>query len=382
MNIENIKIKSDFTVFIGENGCGKSEILNQLSSKYANNGQDVIAIAHCIHDKFDTKLFNKKNFNFLGARSGSKMTTIALKEVLKTFSEQNKSNSVLSQVFKYVGYHPSIGLSIELNTSILDSLSTVLSKSNVSGMRHSDVESLIKIYSSTSNNLIWFDFNFQDYDTFTNIKYKDLITYEKELTRLGIIKRINYFLRKNNKIINLEQASSGELYQIANTSYIASKIKRNSIIFIDEPENSLHPKWQKEYINKLFAFFSLYTPKFVLATHSPLILSSLNLNSYDKKMSYLASIYRVEKFEIKEVKKNNISNVEGILWEMFDVITPENNFLSNLLVKLMNDLNEGSITLEYVLNHIDHLASNTVDSRQESVLREVKEIAKGLGSGY
>lgn len=378
MNVENIKLRSDVTVFIGENGCGKSEILNQLSSKYVNNGQDVIAIAHCIHDKFDTKLFNKKNFSFLGARSGSEMTTIALKEVLKTFNKKNKSNSILSQVFEYVGYHPSIGLSIELNASVLDSLSITLSKSNTSSMRHSDVERLIKIYSSipSNDNLIWFDFNYRDYGTFTNVKYNDLIVYEKELIGLGVIKKINYFLRKGEQTINLEQASSGELYQIANISYIASKIKSNSIIFIDEPENSLHPKWQKEYINKLFDFFSLYTPKFVLATHSPLMLSSLNFSS-----NVEASIYRVEKFKINEVKYN-ASNVEGILWDMFCVITPENNYLSNLLVKLMNDLNEGNRTLVDVVRDIDSLALNTIDPRQESALKEVRKMAIDLDSGY
>lgn len=385
MDVKNIKIKSDFTIFIGENGCGKSEILNQLSSKYTNNGQDVIAIAHCIHDKFDTKLSNKKNFNFLGARSGSEMTKIALNEVIKAFSKKNKSNSILSQVFEYVGYEPSIGISIELNTSALDLLTIKLSKSKNSNMRHSAVESLITTYSliSSNDNLIWFDFNYRDYNTFTNVKYSELIEYEKELINLGVIKKINYFLKKGNQILNLEKASSGELYQIANISYIASKIQRNSIIFIDEPENSLHPKWQKEYIKKLFGFFSLYSSKFVLATHSPLILSSLNLSS-NVEMNYSreldASIYKVDKFEIKELH-HNANNVEEILWDMFGVITPENNFLSNLLVKLINDLNEGIISLDYVLSHIDHLALNTVDSRQGAILKEVRNIAINLKNG-
>lgn len=378
MNIENIKIKSDCTVFIGENGCGKSEILNQLSSMYSSHGQDVIAIAHCIHDKFDTSLFDKKNFNFLGARSGSEMTKIALKEVLKEFSKRKKSNIIISQAFEYIGYSPMVGLSIELDVKALDSLPSILSKSKLSNMRHSNVESLIKSYSliPREKNLIWFDFNYKDYSSFTNIKYGELISYEKELIRLGVIKKIYCFLKKEEEIINLEQASSGELYQIANSSFIASKITRNSIIFIDEPENSLHPKWQREYISKLYDFFYLFSPKFVLATHSPLILSSLNFES--SQLS--TSIYRVEKFQITPVE-SDARNVESILWGMFEVITPENNFLSNLLVKLMNNLSVGRITIDYALEYIDHLVENTSDQRQVSALTDVKILAKKLADG-
>ncbi|EMK6936897.1 hypothetical protein V9J83_003641, partial [Vibrio cholerae] len=144
-----MKIKSDFTVFIGENGCGKSEILSQLSRIYASNGQDVIAIAHCIHDKFDEQLCKKKNFDFLGARLGSEMTKVALREVIKAFSKKNESNSILSQVFEYVGYEPSIGISIEFNDFSLDSLPTRLSKSKSSIIRHSDVVGLIRSYNLT-----------------------------------------------------------------------------------------------------------------------------------------------------------------------------------------------------------------------------------------
>lgn len=384
MNVQDMKIKSDFTVFIGENGCGKSEILSQLSRIYASNGQDVIAIAHCIHDKFDEQLCKKKNFDFLGARLGSEMTKVALREVIKAFSKKNESNSILSQVFEYVGYEPSIGISIEFNDFSLDSLPTRLSKSKSSIIRHSDVVGLIRSYNLThgSDNLIWFDFNYRDYSTFTNINYNELIRFEKELVDVGVIKEIRYFLRKGGEVLNIEKASSGELYQIANISYIASKIKKNSVIFIDEPENSLHPKWQKEYIGKLFNFFSLYYPRFVLATHSPLILSSLNLNHDDADYSrgLDCSIYKVEKFKVEGLSHSE-KNVENILWNVFGVITPENNFLSNFLVELINELNERNINLDYTLNHIDNLYENATDPRQRSVIKEVRKIALNLGSG-
>ncbi|OLQ77460.1 hypothetical protein BIT28_07410 [Photobacterium proteolyticum] len=388
MNVDNLKLTSDFTVFIGENGCGKSEILNQLSQRYVDNGQHVIAIAHCIHDKFDSALNKKKNFNFIGARYGSEMTKIALKEVLKTFSDSNKSNKSsksnfsLSQIFEYVGYQPTVGLSFEINYDNIESLSITLSRLNRSEMRHSNVRDLIKAYVSSSKNseLIWIDFSYKNFSSLANTRYLELLKYEDELTSLGIIKKTNYFLIKRNRVINLDGASSGELYQIANISYIASKIKKNSIILIDEPENSLHPKWQKEYISKLFSFFSLYRPKFVLATHSPLMISSLDIDNKYTDYNINTSVYRVENFSINKIDHES-TNVEGILWDMFNVITPENRFLSNLLVNLMNDLNDRMVTRKYVLDCIEKLSSNTSDERQLSALQEVRNIVLHSGVG-
>lgn len=373
----NMEIRSDITVFIGENGCGKSEILNELSIRYTKRGRNVIAIAHCIHDKFESSLFNNKNFNFLGARFGSEMTKNALKEVIKELGKKNRNRVNISQVFEYIGYSPFIGMSIELNIPALDSLSSILSKSISSEIRHSNVESLISSYSliARGKKLIWFDFVSNNYSSIEGVKYGELISYEEELIRLGVIRKVNYYLRKDKKTINLENASSGELYQIANFSFIASKITENSIIFIDEPENSLHPKWQNEYIRKLYDSFYLYSPKFVLATHSPFILSNLNLGVSNLRVS----INRVKEFETTPLQYDAL-NVEGILWDMFEVITPESNFLSDLLVKLMNDLSVGEVRLEYVKNYIDRLRSSTSDNRQKLALEEVRVLAEKLVS--
>jgi hypothetical protein len=46
---------------------------------------------------------------------------------------------------------------------------------------------------------------------------------------------------------------------------------------VDEPEISLHPEWQTKYVELLTSTFAHYRGcHFVLATHSPLILSDIN----------------------------------------------------------------------------------------------------------
>lgn len=85
-------------------------------------------------------------------------------------------------------------------------------------------------------------------------------------------------LFRDYKEISLHQASSGELTLITSLIYISSVITRNAIILVDEPENSLHPKWQTEYVKNLLDLFYLYEPSIVIATHSALILNGAELN--------------------------------------------------------------------------------------------------------
>ena len=49
------------------------------------------------------------------------------------------------------------------------------------------------------------------------------------------------------------------------------------LICLDEPDLSLHPEWQKKYINELIKMFSKVTKKihFLITSHSPLILSDI-----------------------------------------------------------------------------------------------------------
>lgn len=96
------------------------------------------------------------------------------------------------------------------------------------------------------------------------------------------LKDIQFKKNKSNQCFMLSEASSGELSTLFNTLSIAGEIEDDSLILIDEPELSLHPKWQSGFIPLLEKIFYNYENcHFILATHSPHIISSLpKLNSY------------------------------------------------------------------------------------------------------
>ncbi|WP_418114364.1 AAA family ATPase [Vibrio scophthalmi] len=84
----------------------------------------------------------------------------------------------------------------------------------------------------------------------------------------------------NRKFVDFVDASSGEQCLAMMLLGIASQIENNSLICIDEPEISLHPEWQEEFIPLLNDLFSSYIGcHFIIATHSPLLVSKLTRNN-------------------------------------------------------------------------------------------------------
>lgn len=106
--------------------------------------------------------------------------------------------------------------------------------------------------------------------------------YVEHINAGNIILADMYFFR-NHEAYSLAELSSGEKqYILALLGFIFCG-SRHSIVFYDEPENSLHPSWQLSIIRELAELASdLHEGStFVIATHSPLIASSVrNGNVY------------------------------------------------------------------------------------------------------
>lgn len=73
----------------------------------------------------------------------------------------------------------------------------------------------------------------------------------------------------------LDAASGGimSLVDLAWQIFLYSRGKSNFVVLLDEPENHLHPSMQRSILQKLVLAFP--TAQFVVATHSPFIVSSV-----------------------------------------------------------------------------------------------------------
>lgn len=131
--------------------------------------------------------------------------------------------------------------------------------------------------------------------------------------------------------INFLDASSGEISIVAGMLGIASKIEDNSLVLIDEPEISLHPEWQENYINLLRSTFSGFTGcHFIIATHSPLILSNIGLEG-----AFVTELSESGGRSI-DIKQFSGASTDKILLTGFGVAGSNNLFLKQELIKAIN----------------------------------------------
>lgn len=76
--------------------------------------------------------------------------------------------------------------------------------------------------------------------------------------------------------IPLSALSSGEQHEIVLMYELLFKTSRNSLLLIDEPEISLHVKWQKSFVQDLKRIRELVGFETLIATHSPFIVGDFH----------------------------------------------------------------------------------------------------------
>lgn len=120
---------------------------------------------------------------------------------------------------------------------------------------------------------------FEEYNALKNTKFQfnSLEDYEQlKLSNMAKSKTQSKFVRAN-LVRNAREHSNGE----SSSLYFSEKIKENALYLLDEPENSLSPARQMElhrFIEDSARFFGC---QFIIATHSPFILSLKGARIYD-----------------------------------------------------------------------------------------------------
>ncbi len=120
---------------------------------------------------------------------------------------------------------------------------------------------------------------FEDYLEAKHSKFqmKSLDDYEqlKKVTMARSKTQSQYV--RNNLMGNTREHSNGESAML----YFEEKIKENALYLLDEPENSLSPERQLELLQFIEDSARFYGCQFVIATHSPFLLSMRGAKIYD-----------------------------------------------------------------------------------------------------
>ncbi|MDO8270432.1 MAG: AAA family ATPase [Gammaproteobacteria bacterium] len=370
--MEILKTQERNVVIVGENGSGKSFLLNRIARHYAAQGGHVVAIANTIFDKFDRR---GSNYEFIGARQGRSLPERTIKRALMGSIEKGLINlKRISRVLEYIGYSASLGFSI---------------RGFVGYEAAKRILELDPIRSDSHQGNGWFDYFFPDFtvfgvniekatwihldhESFTGIpgQLLQLLNMEDSLRRAGVLKKIEVFLIKDGMEIPVAKASSGEISLLCCWLFISTKVEKGTYILIDEPENSLHPAWQRDYFSRLLDLFDYYDLRITVATHSPLIVTAAA-----ETMKSL-SIYRSEMSEVGLLDYKS-GNLEELLFDIFGVSTPANRHLSNTVKNLLNRLAQKEVGLEFVQQRINELKELSFkdDVEQREMLEGIRDLA-------
>ncbi|MER5107149.1 AAA family ATPase [Providencia stuartii] len=363
----------DFFILVGKNGSGKSSFLRDLAESAHDLGYNVVAVSNTLFDKFKVHK-NSYNYDYIGSRLGRHFPAQAIKRTLSTESD-DKIKRIFT-VLKYIGYKQEIGIKIKFKRKFKDTLrySSYFENIGVNIPEGLDmaIEKAIHQTRYVYNNIITLTINDDIFHEGSFSSYLTLLRYEKLLKRAKIISGIEIFLNKNEFFFPLSEASSGELSFIALLVHIAFCTNNNSFIFIDEPENSLHPEWQRSYFDLLKGAIGYNQSKVVVATHSPLIITSISDDN---------------RFEIYKRKKDGFNkvdyfsdNAEELYIDYFDTLTPKNRALSNRCVDIIDQLDNGDVSLNIAKETISNFKGMTDDLTQKEFLDGVNLLLEKINN--
>ena len=195
----------------------------------------------------------------------------------------------------------------------------------------------------------------------------------KVLSTLDLLTYPTLKVYKESDNYTFEQSSSGELSLFCQMVGIMSEIEPNSLVLIDEPENSAHPNWQISYIGWLKKIFAQYSNcHFVISTHSHFMLTDLEPLSSD--------IIALEKKDaiIRDVSEGmNTFNwsVDDILYRVFHVRNTRNYVLEDKVIELYRLVSNRSGEKDKVIELIEELSRYQLNNEDPllKLLKTAKE---------
>jgi ABC-type cobalamin/Fe3+-siderophores transport system ATPase subunit len=156
------------------------------------------------------------------------------------------------------------------------------------------------------------------------------------LRQLGLM-RIERCLVKpaGSPTIDVTQTSSGQQQFLCTFLGLASALVDNAVVLIDEPELSLHPRWQLEFIAQLESVLDVFTDcHVILATHSPLITQAAIAHGAEiKELKPLVSFDRAT--------NPRTLSVDEALVTIFDTPVPNSLHVANEILELITEAESG-----------------------------------------
>lgn len=365
------KLKA-LTVLAGENGSGKSRLLRDIAAQAARYERTTIAISNSAYHRFNG--FEGMIHVLAPRRKGSAPESV-LKSAIRSAQEQDEIRlRSISRVLRHCGYSPSVGMRLvktktgRVTSNYRERIEDLSSKRG--GLKE-DLVATIFMLDSMDSGMHWMNFDGITFEVSKERKASKILFWELELVELGLIRPVRLHLHSADVVIGLREASSGEIALITSVAFIAASANKIDYLLIDEPENSLHPQWQRDYVDLLMGAIGYSRVSTVIATHSPLIVMGTETTDVEKELIVLSKA-------MSGVDVSEEDSLDAVMSKVFMLVTPKSHFLSRHLIQLLNELELGNVNLAYVLSSIEELRSAGPDRKQMIALEMVEKMAHSV----
>jgi len=206
----------------------------------------------------------------------------------------------------------------------------------------------------------------------------------EHMRQLGMVypPEIEFLKQHEDNLVgySIMDSSSGEYNLLGSLIGLMASIQPNSLIFIDEPEISLHPNWQMKYLSflrKLFADENYATCHILVATHSHFLISDLEGDhssvialTRDQDTNSLSA-------ELLTGQDTYCWSPDDILYNIFNVTSSRNKFVAEDIAKILDTLSKGDAEK---VNQIEKGTYDTLIHLQNTLkdMDPLKEVVKSI----
>ncbi|MFM5179465.1 AAA family ATPase [Aeromonas veronii] len=285
----------------GDNGTGKTRALSRLAHQELT----------LIHSK-------SSNYDKVICLSGT---------VFEKFPKpQNEATENIKNGYYYFGYKANNNMFSEITPFRM--ILSVLLNDDVPIERAEYAASLLNSIGFSSKFNVYFRWarnnknkdigklNSLQIDLLNLVESKNFLLKIKDPINSGIVLLNKITFYKGIDEFTVTELSSGERLFTLIILSLCFSIGQNSLILFDEPENSMHPKWQEKVTRIICSIFKKFAKNsnLYIATHSPLVVSSI-----PNRVGFIRNFNTIE----QDWHKNhfNGNNSDSILKEHFGLLS-------------------------------------------------------------
>lgn len=272
----------------------------------------------------------KYNYRYKDYFFTGKMSVNRFKNLFKDYTTFSKRKSMPYGVEYY-------NSSIKGNNSLLKRLVNYINRRAKADVLNSEGSTLLSFNLFEENDMI------NELELLEHLRRLDLLASAALLFRKGA-----------DEPFGANQSSSGEFHFLTTMIAVQTNVMPNSLILVDEPENSLHPNWQMKYIETLKNIFKARSDShFVICTHSHFLVGDSRGPSSD----IVCITGRTPAIKTETLNANTFGwSPDEILYKVFGLRTNRNFFFEHDLTRLAYLLNSNSTKKDEIVAIVDKLS--------------------------